>query len=431
MKTLAVAILSVSALTHAYAEDTLPTLTVNWPSRSKPCPAALKSGTNIKIVVENVNDVLYDYGVEFSSFVSRSDDIKNVSGEKQSASPITACSQILQQAEIGLDRIIAALKAQPALSPPVKGRSIPLGDTLTAWAALNNAFSLDIATLKKALTCQSGDESEVRRRSALAEKAILLLIFELRVARDHKVTYTAFLNPDSTSTIKISESLNGVPTTTGIHKWRCGDDDTLTLSMGVLVTSVPYRTYEARKTPLTAAAVLTPGATPPTSEVELAVTGNSKWTPQGAALLNYKIPLGDRAPSWLGLAVSTGPVFKFGGTPNVSNFGYFGGVSVHIWRRFFFTPGLHIGEFADFPAGFRPGQKVPDGFGELNPVKRWTTKFSFGITYQTFSFKQKFGLAEVATPPKPVTPAPAKKDPPVDNNPQGTGTGGTGNPEKE
>ena len=117
----------------------------------------------------------------------------------------------------------------------------------------------------------------------------------------------------------------------------------------------------------------------------LVVNGKSGWTPQGLALLNYKLYVFDWGPQ-PGFAISTGPAFKFGGTPGVSNFGWFAGVSVSIWRRLFITPGMQLGQFADFPAGFTNGSVIPAGFGQLTPLTRWTGHFAIGITFQTNSF---------------------------------------------
>ena len=73
----------------------------------------------------------------------------------------------------------------------------------------------------------------------------------------------------------------------------------------------------------------------------------------------------------------------------MSNVGFFGGVSAHLWKRFYVTPGIHVGEFADFPPGFTaPNQPIPSGFGQLNPNKRWTARFAIGITYKALDFSK-------------------------------------------
>ena len=180
--------------------------------------------------------------------------------------------------------------------------------------------------------------------------------------------------------------------------WKCGFDDTLSLSVGTLFTEIPYRTY-------------TPQNVPGPSGVQnlLVVSETGRWTPQGVGLLNYKLFNADKGLQ-LGFSASSGPVFKFGGTPGISSFGWFAGVSVSIWHRLFVTPGLHIGEFADYPAGFANNTVVPANFGTPTPEKRWTGRFAFSITYRTNSLikSNTNSTPPASTPPKsPATPVPA------------------------
>lgn len=189
-------------------------------------------------------------------------------------------------------------------------------------------------------------------------------------------------------------------------KWKCGFDDTLSLSVGTLFTEVPYRTYTAQNVP-------------GTSGVQnlLVVSENGRWTPQGVGLLNYKLFNMDKGTQ-LGLSASSGPVFKFGGTPGVSNFGWFAGASVSIWHRLFLTPGIHIGEFADYPAGFGNNTVVPANFGTPTPEKRWTGRFAFSITYRTNALvKSSSGSTPAAStaPKTQANPTPAPAPAPANN----------------
>jgi hypothetical protein len=191
--------------------------------------------------------------------------------------------------------------------------------------------------------------------------------------------------------------------------WKCGFDDTLSLSVGTLFTEVPYRTY-------------TPQNVPGAAGVQnlLVVSENGRWTPQGVGLLNYKLFNMDKGLQ-LGLSASSGPVFKFGGTPGVSNFGWFAGASVSIWHRLFLTPGLHVGEFADYPAGFGNNTVVPANFGTPTPEKRWTGRFAFSITYRTNSLVKSTSNSAPSTntsakpPAASDTPAPAPSPAPANH----------------
>ena len=101
---------------------------------------------------------------------------------------------------------------------------------------------------------------------------------------------------------------------------------------------------------------------------------------------------------------------KLGGGDE-SPFGFFTGISGHLYHRFYVTPGIHFGQFADFPVGFGNGSTVPENFGELNPVKRWTARFGLAITFKAkdFSSLGSSGKPKVTgdeASPKP-TPSPS------------------------
>lgn len=76
--------------------------------------------------------------------------------------------------------------------------------------------------------------------------------------------------------------------------------------------------------------------------------------------------------------------------------------------------------------GFYPGAPIPNGFGELTPVKRNTVKFAVGLTFRTAGFKkssQNSANTSTATPPAgqgggATTPkATAPQHPASGNNP--------------
>jgi hypothetical protein len=169
--------------------------------------------------------------------------------------------------------------------------------------------------------------------------------------------------------------------------WTCGFDDTVSLSVGALFTEIPYRTYKAENVP-TASGV----------QNQLVVGDNGRWTPQGVGLLNVKLFHLDSAHQW-GIYASTGPVFKFGGTPGVSSFGWFAGPSLMIRNQLALTAGMHVGEFADYPAGFTNNSPVPANFGTPTPVNRWTARFAFSITYRTTSVKKSQANGSSTTKP--------------------------------
>lgn len=172
------------------------------------------------------------------------------------------------------------------------------------------------------------------------------------------------------------------------REWTCGEDTTLILSAGALFTRLQNRTYRS---------VRVPSAGEAASNVLAVQGGNSSFTPLGTALFNFKIPT-RVFPYWSGLSISTGPVFRFGGSPEVSSFGYFAGVSANVWHGLYITPGFQLGEFADYPAGFTNGQAIPANFGTLEPTKRWSWRFAFAITYRVKSFDSKKPAAAATAP---------------------------------
>lgn len=198
--------------------------------------------------------------------------------------------------------------------------------------------------------------------------------FESQLDVQHQIVVPVTLSPENDYKIVVTESYEGKATEGGTQTFTFSpESDILTLSAGTLLTEVQNRTY-------------TSGALPGQTGNFLLVNGNSPIRPILVAQLNYRIP----KMSWdsFGFALSTGAALQFtGGNSGVSNVGFFGGVSVHLWRRFYVTPGIHVGEFADFPPGFTaPNQSIPSGFGQLNPDKRWTARFAIGITYKAVDF---------------------------------------------
>jgi hypothetical protein len=101
-----------------------------------------------------------------------------------------------------------------------------------------------------------------------------------------------------------------------------------------------------------------------------------------------------------GLAFAVGPVLSLGASKNsTSTFGFFAGTSLHLWHAVYITPGIHYGEFADYPLGLpQPGNIVPSGFGTPVPIKRWTLRFGLGLTFKTTNFNSLKGSGSAGTP---------------------------------
>ncbi|MGC4052789.1 MAG: hypothetical protein QM757_25950 [Paludibaculum sp.] len=198
------------------------------------------------------------------------------------------------------------------------------------------------------------------------------------------------LSPEATTSLEVDQLYNGKPTTNGTYTVDLqSSNHRLTLSAGALFSEIQNRSYTSQSAPNAAGTG--------TSNV-LNVNGTGHFSPTAVALLNYELPFADWE-RW-GLAVSTGPVFRLGSKSDTSSFGFFAGISAHLFHRFYVTPGFHFGQFADFPAGFSvPNQAVPAGLATPTPTTRWTWRFGFGLTYRAKDFSQ-FGVNGSVTPAK-------------------------------
>ena len=216
----------------------------------------------------------------------------------------------------------------------------------------------------------------------------------------HSIDFTVNLEPNQNYEFTIQTSWKGAPIKGGTINWNCGESDILTLSAGPLITTLPYRSYNQQQVPVST------GGT----QNQLVVSGTGNVNVLGAALLNYHFPQIPHVPAWTGLALSVGPVYTLNSTPSVSKLGLFVGGSIQLYRSVFLSPGIHIGQFADFPAGFHSGSVIPPNFGGLTPVTRNTVHFAAGITFKTVSFKkssQNNGTAKnTAAPGGTAKPAP-------------------------
>ena len=173
--------------------------------------------------------------------------------------------------------------------------------------------------------------------------------------------------------LTVNEKYNGTPTGQSLTAQFDVECDQVTVGGGILLTEIQSRTY-------------TSSTSPTQSGQFLVVGGTGKFRPTflvGLTSFNFPFePLGHKLSSSLGdmrLGISTGPVLQ-NSKSDVSAFGWFVGPTVSFMRRLYLSPGIHVGEFADFPLGFtKQGDSIPSNFGALTPNKRWTGRFSIGI----------------------------------------------------
>jgi hypothetical protein len=356
---------------------------VDWETRSAGCPTPVtQSSTRTRVHVTGINDLIIDFKsgnrVEYQLRAKGTP----VSAVPENPFPLppasrangrraaTSCSMDEAALEAKLKAIRDAVDANPKISAPTGGKIAPWSETY--------AEALKIPEVRDVLRALSQAECS-NLLDQYANDPVLSWV--KRLAGSHSYDFNVVLEPNQNYEFTLTESWMDQKTAEGTIRWNCGEKDVFSLSVGPLISFLPSRTYNHQKAP-----VPVPGSS--TTQDILSVGNGNNVNVLGAALINYHFPRIGSLPNWTGLTLSAGPVYTLGSTPEVSALGLFVGTSVHLTRSVFITPGIHIGEFADFPTGFAPGSVIPDQFGDLNPVKRRTAHFAIGLTYKTNSFKK-------------------------------------------
>jgi hypothetical protein len=345
---------------------------VDWETRTASCPAKVTQSTNSTVRVTNVNDLLIDFKTgETAQYQLRA---KGTPFFSQIATP-GACDPTQLVAHIDAVRRIN----NSSITPVSGERYIPLAETI-------NAAHNESAVGQVEADMARSDQQCREFFSAHAADSVVQWVHRLDAqpggnssgAPPHSIDFGVNLEPNQNYEFTIQASWKGKKFRNGTLTWNCGETDILSLSVGPLITTLPYRTYTQQQVPVSG------GGT----QNELVVSGNTNVNVLGAALLNYHLPTIPLIPQWTGLAFSVGPVYTLGDAPSVSKLGLFVGASMHLYRSLFLTPGIHIGQFADFPAGFQAGAVIPPNFGNLTPVTRNTAHFAIGITFKATTFKR-------------------------------------------
>lgn len=375
------------AAAPAAADPPAASATVDWETRTAGCPTKVTASTAAIIRVTHINDLMIDFD----------DNGKKLEYElRAKGTPVSAVptqnpffpqsGQFVASTSVGdllkkLGEIRTAVMNNPSLTRRAGG-----GQTITLLTSYNAARA--IPNVQNILIQYSQNPNDpIFLDPNVAGNEVFNWI--KLINGSHSYDFTVVLEPDTNYEFTLTEKWKGEATQGGTKRWDCGERDLFSLSVGPIVSTLPMRTYKHQK------ALVPPGSS--TTADILVVENTRNISVLGAALLNYHFPHINGLPRTMGFALSAGPVYTLGGTPEVSPLGLFVGPSFHLNRSLFITPGLHIGQFADFPAGFAPGTVIPDQFGDLNPVKRMTAHFAFGITYRTNSFKKSSTASGTAT----------------------------------
>jgi hypothetical protein len=301
-----------------------------------------------------------------------------------SASPSPTCGDYVTEAKNALGDIGTLIKdPKNYLTPSAPpGKAIPLEDSLKGW---HDAIVPELSGLQTVADHLMSPpcSADASASAFLAGDYQVFDKFRKKVEGNHIAQGQAVASTGDVASVAISvtESSQGVKLTQFDKTLHFSS--MLTLSGGVLFSELQNRSYIQRQVPATSGTG--------TMNV-LGVDGLSGPTPLLLGLLNYKIPYLDFA-KWC-VSVSSGPAIRLGAKSRTSSFGYFGGISIHLWHRLFITPGIHVGNFADYPTGLTMNQTIPANFGQLTPVNRWSARFAIGLTYRTIDLGPLSGQSQ-------------------------------------
>ncbi len=421
-KTLIVA--GLLAAVPAQAADTNSVVPADWETKTASCPAKVTQSTTVTIRVTNVNDLLIDFDTGDRTLYKLGAQSSPVSTAPPSNPLVPQAGVQVQGVCQDLQNALTTLKTEadknPLINPPAGAESIPWQTTegaarrTSGFIEIERAITLANSTDPAYQDCKTfitqNDNDPGVSWVKLVDAAP---VTSTSAAPAHSIDISNVnLQPDQNYQFKVQEIWKGKVTGGGTMSWSCGESDIFSLSVGPLITTLPYRTYNQQQVPSSTG-----------TQNELVVSGNTNVNVLGAALINIFPPI--PKPNWTaGFAFSVGPVYTLGNAPSVSKLGLFVGGSFHLYRSFFLTPGIHIGQFADYPAGFHQGSIIPSGFGGLTPITRNTAHFAIGITFKTASFKKSSQNAGAAANSGTT---PNKQQPASPNKPTThTGSAGTG-----
>jgi hypothetical protein len=367
------------------------TVVYDWSSNSK-VPESYPRITreqNVTFNINNVNDILYSYRLEVTQTPMAFDDFNHIAAIFKRFTPsgttgaLANCPGLKDELKGALQDAIRAISEDPKLpigyAASTPHTSIPLRDSIAAWrshaAVIKEAMDLAAEYFNNCplnpSDTQQNQDAERKFRADVQDFKKSVQRIENAANASHVFSDHHVISPGNNVSVTVVEMLG--TETVSSKTFTFSGTDVLSLSAGALFSTIPDRSYESRKTPNSTQNVLT-------------VEGNSKATPNLVALLNYSLGALRLDSDTAGLALSAGPVLRLGGQSGTSPFGFFTGLSGHLYHRFYVTPGIHFGQFSDFPVGFGNGSPIPANFGELTPVKRWTGRFAVAITFKTKDF---------------------------------------------
>jgi len=407
---------------------------VNWMTKTLVSyPQIVNSRLNTIVVVTGVNDLLYNYQISVVATPQVINDASNLLAIGAAATQANQGQPQRDPCSMGVtalntnvskisDAIVVVFDPSSKVDSNKKLRSVPLAETIAAWntqvkavvAATLNGEADVVGSLQYVgaqCTVDPGKSAAVSPVKRAEDLLAIIAGHQKQIDGPHQIQQGITLAPENDYTVTVTEFANGTQTAQFTQKFS-PTSTILTLSLGALLSEIQQRSYVNTKDPAN------------TQENLLSVNGTGKLSPLGVALLNYEIP--EASNDTIGLALSSGPVLRFGGGQvSASALGWFGGLSVHLYHRFYVSAGVHVGQFTDFPPGLASGSVVPANYGNLTGQTRSTARFAFAVTYQTKSFSSgtKPAAATTTTSSAPApssTPSPAPGSTPSKNSPKPT-----------
>ena len=389
-----IAYLILSAWT-ACAQDVI----VDWAAKKvNSQPSSVEKNMRVTVRVDNVNDFMFTYSISYTLkplTISDFDTIAkafSIAGKAPGEAVGCNFSDVFatQKALTDAERAFLRAPATNTGCSESKPCDISLETAKNMWNS-DVQPKIDAAAAALGAFTAACPSPTYAAGVKIASDAIAAAIAKYNAPHSIIKTSAIELSPEATTSLEVDQLWMGKPTTNGTYTVDLQNSNhRLTLSAGALFSEIQNRSYTSRSAP-------NPAGTGAMNVLN--VDGLSRFTPAAVALLNYELPFADRER--FGFALSTGPVFRLGSKADTSSFGYFAGISLHLFHRFYITPGFHYGQFADFPPGFsQVNQPIPSGLATPTPTTRWTWRFGFGFSYKAKDFSQ-FGLSGSVTPKTP------------------------------
>jgi hypothetical protein len=364
-------------------------------------PVNLNSTKQITFTVDNVNNLLYSYGITGSCVQNAADPWGAVSGLMAPAAaaqaapvapgpgaappPPSVCQtdvpvsnastkQFQKDYNVFLQSPITANAACSAAAPC----RLTLSDSETALAPIQIELGTALSDANNAIAaCQKEGDAGAVSSLTVNQSALQAVQNHLNNLSSHSWSTSVSVPPDSTCNFVITESYNGIPTKPTQSVQFVAGQPRMTLSAGALVSELQARSYSTVTAP--------PASGSTTNQSELQVDGKSKFSFYLTGLVNIAIPGLDSED--FGTAISVGPVVRVGSQSTSFPVGVFVGGSLHVTHLVYLSVGAHIGQFSDYPAGFTaPGQVVPSGFPTPVGQDRTSVRFAFAITLKAKDF---------------------------------------------